>query len=189
MSARLIPQALVLDSPINPSPAFLRTVLAGVFNRDVKTSADPIDNLSESETVVVLGSKLLLDLGFERNHIQAIFRKFKDVIECWGAQLRSAIASQGGDKPLKLRPRTLMLTISDNTRAAMVNNHEVHTQYYDFKKDEELTALTGVAPILQLAVNLSQLFESVVDTHRSDWYRLAVKEAAESVCQGERAVD
>lgn len=189
MSVRLIPQALVLGSPINPSPAFLRTVLASVFNRDVKTSDDSADNISEAETVVVLGSKLLLDLGFERNHIQAIFRKFKDVIEHWGDQLRSAIASHGGDKPLKLRPGTLMLTISDNTRAAMVNNHEVRTQYYDFKKDEEITALTGVAPILQLAVNLSQLFESVVDTHRSDWYRLAAKEAVESARQVERAVD
>lgn len=189
MSSFLIPQTLVLDSPVKPTPAQLRAVLAGVFNRDVVNSTDAAHNLSEAQAIVVMGSKLLFDLGFEQNHVQAIFRHFKDIIERWVELTREAIASYGGNKPLKLRPGPLMLSISDNTRATMVHDNTTRTRYYDFKKGEEITILTGVAPILQLAVNLSRLFESVVDTRQSDWYRQSVKEAVESGRRADQVSD
>jgi hypothetical protein len=185
MTVSFIPQKLVLDSPVEPNPALLRTVLASVFNRDI--TADTL--LSEAEVAVVLGAKLLKDLGFEMDDIQIIFRRYKSYIEEWGKQLRIAIASRGSNKALILRPKPIMLMISDNRRAALLYENEKRTSFFDFKKSEELIALAGVAPILQLALNLSQLFESAVDTLRSEWYHQTAKEAVESAQKEDLVVD
>jgi len=185
MTVSFIPQKLVLDSPVEPNPELLRAVLASVFNHDITTDT----LLSEAEVVVVLGTKLLNDIGFEAVDTQSIFRRYKTIIEEWGDQLRVAVASRGGKKALILRPKPLMLMISDNRRVAMSYGNEKRTPFFDFKKSEELKALVGMSPILQLALDLSQLFESAVDTLKSEWYHLTSKEAVESAQSADLAVD
>lgn len=176
MPTRIVPSSLVTDSPLKVAPGLLRAVLAAVFNRDITEDG----MLTEAEASAALSAKMLSDLGFESMEALDILRHFKDIMEEWGERLREATASHGGNKAIKLRPGAMVLTISDNRRAAMLYGDAKKTKFYDFKKAKELTALTGSAPILQLALNLSQLFESVVDTRQSPWYSHAAKEAVGS---------
>jgi hypothetical protein len=182
----LVAQSYVLNSPFKPDARLVRTVVASVFNRDITAE----DKLSEAEAIAVLGTKLLLDMGYVSEEIQSIFRHYRKIIEEWGQRYREAAASlwrcQEHGKPLMKKPEPILLTIIDNKTATLIGTSGKLGTYFNFKDATEPASLV-VGPILQIGLSLSRLFELVANNSEDRWYCLAAAEAFGAVLQAGQA--
>lgn len=163
----LIPQDRVINSPFKPDAGLVRTVVASVFDRDVSADA----NLSEYETITVLGTKLLLDMGYTPEHAQAIFRHYRADIKLWVAELRARFCEGAAD------PGPMMLVILDNTITTLLRSKEgLGKDYFNFKQATMMEA--PKRPVLQVGISLSRLFSLVLGDPTDRWYPRALMEAA-----------
>lgn len=170
MSQPVIPQARL--APFNLDTGLLRSVVAAVFNRDI----DETSNLTEAEVMVLMASKLLLDMGYEQPHLQTLFREFREDLVARGSHYRRLVREYG-----KISVSPLILTIVDNRYAGLVTTEGPLRSLFDFKEAKSLKKSVGTTPILQVGLTLSRLFEHAADTHQSDWYVRSVREADGSV--------
>jgi len=154
-----ISQKQLNDSPIKPGSGLVRTVVASVFNRDVTDD----DKLSETETMAVLGSQLLLDVGHTLQHVQAIFRHYRETMEQWGQTKRTP----------------LLLTVLDNQVTSLLADLLTNRSYFDFRKATEVAEGWG-PPILQVGISLSRLLALVVGDQQARQPRRAQAEAVEA---------
>ena len=165
----VIPQDRVLNSPFKPVVSLVRTVVASVFNRDI--SAD--DKLSETETIVILGTKLMMDMGHSAPHIQAIFRHFLVDIKLWVAQLNARYREDAK------APGPMMLVILDNSVATLLRAEEgLGKSYFDFTQATMVEAPRQ--PVLQVGLSLSRLFSLALGDPKDRWYPRSLAEAAEA---------
>jgi hypothetical protein len=137
----------VLSTHICPDRAHVRTVLAGIFNRDVRT--DAVEELTPVEAIVILASKMLLDMGHKSGYVQAIFRLNKT---------RLLERRFDGELPV-------ILSISDNRYAMVFGGLDDVAPIYDYITGE-LSASPGT-PLLQMSINLTKLLEMIRETGRS----------------------
>jgi hypothetical protein len=128
----------VLNISVCPDRAHVRTILAGVFNRDTRN--DVTDEISPVEAVVVLASKMLLDMQHRSGYVQAIFR----FLSRW---LTEDLLTDGVG----------ILSIADNRYATLISGGFV--PIYDFVEGKEMHS--PPAPLLQMSINLTKLLELV----------------------------
>ncbi len=129
----------VLKTSVRPDRAHVRTVLAGVFNRD-----DASEELIAVEVVVILASKMLLDMNHKSSHVQAICRFLGRFL---GQRLLEA----------HLFDAVAILSIADNRYATVVGTELAPV--YDFVEGREVK--NPPAPLLQMSINLTRLLELV----------------------------
>ena len=127
----------VIRTSIGPDSAHVRTVLAGVFNRDIHNGHS--EEISEHEAVVVLAAKMLLDMGHKSGYVQAIFRLNKERL--LGKRLDGVLP--------------VLLSISDNRYAVVFGDVNDYVPVYDYTTGERC-AMPGT-PLLQLSINLTKL--------------------------------
>lgn len=143
----MIHVADVLSTHICPDRAHVRTVLAGIFNRDVRP--DDITVLTAVEAVVILAAKMLLDMGHKSGYVQAIFRLNKE---------RLLNRRFDGELPV-------ILSISDNRYAMVIGGLDDAVPIYDYIAGDLSTA--SGTPLLQMSINLTKLLEMIRETGRS----------------------
>lgn len=172
----VIAQELVLNSPFKPEAGLVRTVVASVFNRDV--GAD--DKLSEAETMAVLGTKLLLDMGHTQEHAQTIFRHYRNDLETWTSDLIDRFHKNYE------KPGPLILVILDNQVTTMLRiRGHIRKEHFDFKKATDTEAPSR--PVLQVGITLSRLFSLVLGDPKARLYPRLLAEATEAERQADQS--
>jgi len=137
----------VLSTHICPDRAHVRTVLAGIFNRDIRP--DDLAELTSIEAVVILASKMLLDMGHKSGYVQAIFRLNK---------ARLLERRLDGELPV-------ILNISDNRYAMVFGGLDDAVPIYNFIAG--VLSTTSGTPLIQMSINLTKLLEIVREAGRS----------------------
>ena len=130
-----ISQMLLMDRELDR--AYVRMVMAGVFNRDIGSEDTEIAYV---EAVVVLASKLLEYAGFCGGHIQTIFRLLHGCIEL---QLSNTE-----------RSAPVVLSISDNRYVMVIGSYGPIYDYVEGVRVKE-----APIPLLQMSINLTKLLQ------------------------------
>lgn len=131
----------VIRTSVGPDREHVRTVLAGVFNRDIRDG--DTEELTEHEAVVVLAAKMLLDTGHRSGHVQAIFRLNKERL--LGKRLDGVLP--------------VLLSLSDNRYVVVFGDVNDYVPVYDYTTGKRCGPLR--LPLLQMSINLTKLLEMV----------------------------